>query len=67
MEIRKKLNIVFYVGGKTQIVTDEKGRQQLEIWHIKGYVTQPIRAQNGAWVTNVVDEKFLSITFKNKR
>jgi len=67
MEIRKKMNIIFFVGGKTQIVTDETGRQQLEIWHIKGYVTQPVRTQNGAWVVNVVDDKFLSMSFKKKR
>lgn len=67
MEIRKKLNIVMYGGGKTQIITDETGRQQLEIWHIKGYVTKPVKAQNGAWVTSVDDKRFLSISFKNKR
>lgn len=67
MEIRKKFSIIIYVGGKTQIVTDETGHQQLEIWHIKGYVTQPVKAQNGAWVSYIVNHKFLSISFKNKR
>ena len=67
-EINKRFQIIFFKGGRTQIMTaDEKGRVQLEVWHLKKYVTQPIQANNGAWVSEVGNQKFLSFGFKNKR
>lgn len=68
MDIRKKISIAFYTGGFTQIAATEKaGKEQLYMWWVKGYVTEPIDKGNGVYSANVVDDKYLSLSFKQKR
>lgn len=66
-EINKRFQIIFFKGGRTQIMTaEEKGRIQLEIWHLKKYVTKPVQTNNSAWICEISSNKFLSFAFKEK-
>ena len=63
-----KFSIAYYKGtGRTVIATaDENGLRKLRGYNIKGYVTEPVH-QGNVWTAEVVDEKFLTFSFKPKR
>ncbi|WP_413523024.1 hypothetical protein [Lactococcus raffinolactis] len=67
-QILWKFSIAYYKGtGRTVIATaGENGLRKLQGYHSKGYVTEP-KQQGDVWMAEVVDEKFLTFSFKPKR
>lgn len=65
-ELLWQFQIVSFKGGKTIIATnDTRGIIKLKTYWAKGFVGE-ISENNGTYTAEVVDDKFLTLTFRNR-